>query len=183
MAVVWRSYDPKSRELRPTYMFAEPGGGFSPSIVHRAPRPKADTQTLSFGPRIQPHQLGCSTILPHMEGQPLTQYPVVAAQSSVTLPHPARPLVPNLGSYAAHEQSETQLSHIRLTMDRLQRQGLQARQSRPFATQFDMSEQVSLPFAILQALLHKQASVSQFTSFGCSITDPSLGSWPEHSAY
>jgi hypothetical protein len=38
-------------------------------------------------------------------------------------------------------------------MDRLQRQDLQARQSRPFATQFDMSEQVSLPFAMLRALL------------------------------
>jgi hypothetical protein len=166
MVAVWPSYDPGSRELRPTYMFTEPGVVLSPSTVHHVPRPKADTQTLSLGPRLQPHQLGCSTILPHMEGQPLTQYPAVAAQNSVTLPYPARPLVPNPGSYAAYELSETQLSHIRLTMDRLQRQDLQARQSRPLATQFDMSEQVSLPFAMLRALLHRQASVSAIHSIG-----------------
>lgn len=33
-------------------------------------------------------------------------------------------------------------------MDRLQYQDLQTRQSSPFATQFDMSEQVSLPFGM-----------------------------------
>lgn len=33
-------------------------------------------------------------------------------------------------------------------MDRLQHQDLQTRQSSPFATQFDMSEQVSLPFGM-----------------------------------
>ena len=153
-----------------------------PSITSLVPKPTL--RRFSLGPRLQPHPLGCSTILPHMEGQSLTQYPAVAAQSSVILPYPARPLVPNPGSYAAHELSETQLSHIRLTMDRLRRQDLQARQLRPFATQFDMSEQVSLPFAMLRALPHRQASVSQFTPLGCSIThDPSLGSWPEHSAY
>ena len=138
----------------------------SPPTVHHVPRPKADIQTLSLGPRLQSHQLGCPTILSHMEGQPLTQYPAVAAQTelSYTLLTLARPLVPNPGSYAAYELSETQLSHIRLTVDRLQRQNLQARQSRPFATQFDMSGQVSLPFAMLRTLLHKQASVSAIHS-------------------
>jgi hypothetical protein len=79
MVAVWPSYDPESRELRITYMFVEHGMVLSPFTLHHIPRPKADTQTLSLGPRLQPHQLGCSTILPHVEGQPLTQYPAVTA--------------------------------------------------------------------------------------------------------
>jgi hypothetical protein len=91
----------------------------------------------------------------------LTQHLAVAAQNSVTLSNSTQPLIPNSWSYAAHELSETQLSHIQLTMDRLQRQDLQARPLSPFATQFDMSEQVSLPFVILQASVSAIHSIGQ----------------------
>jgi hypothetical protein len=41
MVAVWRSYDPESRELRPTYMFAEPGVVYHlpPSITSLVPKP------------------------------------------------------------------------------------------------------------------------------------------------
>lgn len=62
-------------------MFAGPGVVL---FTFHHPRPKTDSQTLSLGPRLQPHQLGCTTVLPHMVGQSLTQYPSLAAQNSVT---------------------------------------------------------------------------------------------------
>jgi hypothetical protein len=106
---------------------------------------------LSLGSRLHAHQLGYPDPFSHDPGGPFNPNTALEAQDSATVPHPSmsiHPIVtdpPPQQAQTSYDLLQRQISDLQLTMEGIQRPEKRARESTSFASQFDMSAEVSLP--------------------------------------